>query len=201
MKQISFPKSFLYPACHASLNPMTCHPERSPLHFSSFSNFKKSRDAACCVKITTHHQFLFLRLYLYQHVMVRLPSAPPVTQTTPLSKESRESLVYIHVCVSRFWEKSGFGEQVGGQPRLPYSLLICFTFITLTCVGQGDALEFVFKPSVSVCRKIGCRYTVFLHLSAVDKQITAVYLFTDLSKHNSARLIYFCKYRFKCDCF
>ena len=85
---------------------------------------------------------------------------------------------------------------------LPYRLLICFTFITLTCVGQSNALEFVFKLKLpSVCRKIGCRYTVFLHLSAVDKQITAVYLFTDLSKHNSARLIYFCKYRFKCDCF
>ena len=72
----------------------------------SFSNFNKSRDAACCVKITTHHQFLFLRLYLYQHVMVRLPSAPPVTQTIPLSIESKESLVYIHVCVFEIFGKS-----------------------------------------------------------------------------------------------
>ena len=105
MKQISIPKSFSYP-------------ERSPLHFSSFSNFNKSRGAACCVKITHPSSISFFRLYLYQHVMVRLPSAPPVTQTTPLSKESKESLVYIHACVSRFWEKSGFGEQMGGQARL-----------------------------------------------------------------------------------
>ena len=50
---------------------------------------------------------LFLRLYLYQHVMVRLPSVSPVTQTTPLSKESKESLVYIHVCVFEILGKVG----------------------------------------------------------------------------------------------
>ena len=76
-------------------------------YFSSFSNFNKSRDAACCVKITHPSSIsLSFRLYLYQHVMVRLPSAFPVTQTTPLSKESRESLVYIHVCVFRDFGKS-----------------------------------------------------------------------------------------------
>ena len=123
MKQISFPKSFSYP-------------ERSPLHFSSFGNFKKSRDAACCVKITHPSSislsFVFI---LYQHVMVRLPSDFPVTQTTPLSKESKESLVYIHVCVFEILGKSGFGEQVGGQahPALKFIVLPLYTRHTRRC--------------------------------------------------------------------
>ena len=35
------------------------------------------------------------------------PLRPPVTQTIPLPKESRESLVYIHVCVFEILGKIG----------------------------------------------------------------------------------------------
>ena len=67
-----------------------------------------------------------------------------------------------------------------------------------TSVGQGDALELIFiSPSVN--RQIRDRYAAFIHLSAVENQITTAYFISDVSKHNSACLIYFCKYRTKCD--
>ena len=103
------------------------------------------------------------------------PLLSPVTQTLPLSKESKESLVYIHVCVSRFWEKSGFGEQVGSQARLPLNLLFCrFTLVTRAGVGQGDAFPCIIDFLGLIIAPFfffNIRYVVSFHLSAVKNEV------------------------------
>ena len=116
MKQISFPKSFLYPACHASLNPMTCHPERSPLHFSSFSNFNKSRDAACCVKTTHPSSISFFVFICINMSWCACPLLPLSLRPYLFLKNQKRALCTSTCVFSRFWEKSSFGEQERYHP-------------------------------------------------------------------------------------
>ena len=68
-------------------------------------------------------------------------------------------------------------------------------------VGQRNALEFVIVfETPDVIRKIRCGYAAFVHLSAVQNQITAADFLSTSKKHRSSRLIHFCKHGTKGDC-
>ena len=102
----------------------------------------------------------FFRLYLYQHVMVRLPSVSPVTQTLPLSKESKESLVYIHVCVRDFGKSRALVSRRGITLYLPYKLyrLLCGLFrrITASIVSHSLIRGGGIKSGVAVDGAVRC---------------------------------------------
>ena len=86
----------------------------------SFSNFNKSRDAACCVKSPPIINLSFFSSLFVSTCHGALALCFSLSLRAYLFLKNQKRALCTSTCVfSRFWEKSGFGEQVGGQARLP----------------------------------------------------------------------------------
>lgn len=127
---------------------------------------------------------------------IKNPIAPAQRKQSPPSPSSPTrpgiSNNKPHAATKTTWGHCSI-ESEGGQARLPYMLLICFTLVARASVGQSYALPCYiaapawFEPHVVFEIWLVC--IIDLQLPAVKDEVTAAYVRSELIEYNCIILV------------